>query len=76
MKAQRPALRQWYIDQGLIPDPRKAQKLEDAIDLVGTCEDMCPEYEREEREFQGAGDLVWECLSHFKDVWCLFQLAC
>ncbi|CAO1628269.1 unnamed protein product [Sympodiomycopsis kandeliae] len=56
MKAQRPALRQKYIDDGLLPDPDKPQDLSQATRFVGTCTDMCPEYERQEREFQGEGD--------------------
>lgn len=31
---------------GLIDDPNKRRKLDDAIDFRGICEDMCPEYEK------------------------------
>jgi len=34
------------IANGLIHDPNTRRRLEDAITTVGTCEDMCPEYER------------------------------
>lgn len=44
------------IRQGLIPDPKKRTRLEDATNLVGTCRDMCPAFERVEREFQHAVD--------------------
>ncbi|RKO86318.1 SAC3/GANP/Nin1/mts3/eIF-3 p25 family-domain-containing protein [Blyttiomyces helicus] len=37
-------------------DPSKRYNLADAITVVGTCEDMCPEYERHEREY--ANDLM------------------
>ncbi|PWN29425.1 hypothetical protein BDZ90DRAFT_230299 [Jaminaea rosea] len=56
MKKQRPALREKYIQQGILPDPLKPQQLSDAANFRGSCMDMCPEFEREEREFQGEGD--------------------
>lgn len=56
MKAARPALRQKYIDAGILPDPDKPRQLSQATQFVGTCLEMCPEFEREEREFQGEGD--------------------
>lgn len=56
MKAQRPLLRQKYIDQGILPDPEKPQQLSAATRFTGSCMEMCPEFEREEREFQGEGD--------------------
>lgn len=31
---------------GLIDDPSKRRRLDDAIDFRGICEDMCPEYEK------------------------------
>ncbi|OAA72487.1 MCM3-associated protein [Cordyceps fumosorosea ARSEF 2679] len=31
---------------GLIDDPTKRKRLQDAIDFKGICEDMCPEYEK------------------------------
>ncbi|KAH8916437.1 hypothetical protein BT69DRAFT_1228457 [Atractiella rhizophila] len=36
-------------------------RLDQAIDVVPECMTMCPEFEVEEREYQGAGDLMWEC---------------
>lgn len=38
-------------------DPDKPRRLEDAITIVGTCPDMCAEYERAERVVQKD---VWE----------------
>ncbi|KAG0298982.1 hypothetical protein BGZ98_010386 [Dissophora globulifera] len=40
------------IRRGDIPDPKKPVRLEDAISFIGTCRDMCPEFERHEREYQ------------------------
>ena len=40
------------IKAGLIDDPDKPKALEDAQVFLGTCMDMCPRYEREQREFQ------------------------
>jgi hypothetical protein len=56
MKNKRDALRLKYIQQGILPDPDKAQDLSAAKSLLGTCMEMCSEYEREEREFQNEGD--------------------
>ncbi|KAG9322757.1 hypothetical protein KVV02_007017, partial [Mortierella alpina] len=39
------------IRRGLIPDPNKPVRLENAITFIGT-KDMCPEFERHEREYQ------------------------
>ncbi|KAF8948070.1 hypothetical protein BGZ47_006615 [Haplosporangium gracile] len=52
LKDKREQERQDAIRAGLIPDPDKPRRLEDAITFVGTCMDMCPEFERHEREFQ------------------------
>jgi len=52
MKKQREQLRKIYIKKGLIDDPDKPRRLEDAIPFVGECQDMCPEFERYEREYQ------------------------
>ncbi len=52
MKGGREALRNAYIKSGVLPDPDKPTDLALAVKLVGTCQDMCPEFEREEREFQ------------------------
>lgn len=40
------------VRAGLIADPDRPTTLENAIDFRGTCEEMCPEFEREEREFK------------------------
>ncbi|SMR57114.1 unnamed protein product [Zymoseptoria tritici ST99CH_1E4] len=42
--------------RGIVAIPGKARKLADAITPVGTCPDMCPEFERVERAVQNA---VW-----------------
>lgn len=44
------------IRQGIIADPDKPRTLSEAITPVGTCQDLCAEYERVERVVQ-------------KDVW-------
>lgn len=58
MKQQRDGARLEYIRQGVLPDPDKAQDLSAAKSLLGTCMEMCPEFEREEREFQNEGDAL------------------
>ncbi|KAJ1969304.1 actin cytoskeleton and mitosis protein [Dispira parvispora] len=52
LKDSREREREACIRQGLIPDPLKRQDLASAITLVGTCQDMCPLFEREEREYK------------------------
>ena len=59
LKKGREAARAKAIRDGLIPDPKRRTRLEEAFNLVGTCEDMCPEFEREQREYQRAVD-KWE----------------
>ena len=44
------------IRQGLVADPEKPRALSEAITPVGTCQDMCAEYERVQRVVQ---DDVW-----------------
>lgn len=56
LKAKREKLRLEYIRQGKIADPDAKQQLEDAIDLVGECQEMCPEFERVDREMSGTVD--------------------
>ncbi|PWN87546.1 hypothetical protein FA10DRAFT_269500 [Acaromyces ingoldii] len=58
LKSSRDALRARYIREGLLPDPDKPQDLSAAQSLRGTCQDMCPDFEREEREFQNEGDAL------------------
>ncbi|KAF9346424.1 hypothetical protein BGX26_002077, partial [Mortierella sp. AD094] len=52
LKVKRVKEREDAIRRGAIPDPEKRGRLEDAITFVGTCKDMCPEFERHEREYQ------------------------
>ncbi|KAJ1554707.1 hypothetical protein HK405_004283, partial [Cladochytrium tenue] len=52
MKEGREALREAYIRAGKMPDPTAKRALSEAIQFVGECEDMCPEFERHEREYQ------------------------
>ncbi|GAB7347936.1 hypothetical protein MBLNU459_g5450t2 [Dothideomycetes sp. NU459] len=56
LKKQRERERADAIAQGFLADPDKPRTLADAITPVGTCPDMCPEFERVERVVQ-------------KDVW-------
>ncbi|GAA5977587.1 hypothetical protein JCM10908_005031 [Rhodotorula pacifica] len=44
------------IKAGTIPDPSKPMRLDQATDFEGTCQEMCPEWEREEREYQNNVD--------------------
>ncbi|WFD29996.1 actin cytoskeleton and mitosis protein [Malassezia sp. CBS 17886] len=59
LKALYARKREKYIADGVIPDPSRPGSLEDAKKLVGVCADMCPEYERLEREVQKELDR-WE----------------
>ncbi|KAF9289798.1 hypothetical protein BGZ68_008643 [Mortierella alpina] len=52
LRDKRVTEREDAIRKGLIPDPNKPVRLEDAITFIGTCKDMCPEFERHEREYQ------------------------
>lgn len=52
LTALREAERLDAIKRGLIDDPAKPKALEQASTFVGTCPDMCPRYEREQREYQ------------------------
>ncbi|RMZ83697.1 hypothetical protein DV738_g1150, partial [Chaetothyriales sp. CBS 135597] len=49
LKEQRKSERAQGIADGLLHDPSKKRTLETAITPVGTCEDMCPAFERAER---------------------------
>ncbi|KAI9770846.1 MAG: hypothetical protein M1835_006508 [Candelina submexicana] len=49
LKERRVKERAAAIANGLMSDPEKPTKLADAITLVGTCQDMCAEFERVER---------------------------
>ena len=57
----REAERARAIREGKMDDPLKPKRLEDAITIVGTCMDMCPEFERYRRERENNLD-KWECV--------------
>lgn len=44
------------IKQGYLPNPDVQTRLAEAINFVGTCEELCPEFERHEREYQNNVD--------------------
>jgi len=50
------------MEAGLIDDPDKPRSLSDAIRFVGTCTDMCPEFEMHQREYQNNVE-KWEIVS-------------
>eukprot|EP00842_Homolaphlyctis_polyrhiza_P003603 jgi/Hompol1/4243/HPOL_003524-RA len=52
MKAERKALRDAYIRAGKMADPEARYTLDSAPTLAAECMDMCPEFERHEREYQ------------------------
>ena len=52
LKKLRAREREDAMRKGLIDDPDKPRKLQDAIKFTGTCQDMCPQFERLERELQ------------------------
>ncbi|KAG0648359.1 SAC3 family 1 [Hyphodiscus hymeniophilus] len=56
-KGYRAKVRESLIRAALLDDPDKPKKLSEAIDFKGTCEDMCPDFERitriVERDVQG-----------------------
>ncbi|TKA56638.1 hypothetical protein B0A53_01831 [Rhodotorula sp. CCFEE 5036] len=56
LKPRREEQRLAAIKAGTIPDPSKPMRLDQATDFEGTCQDMCPEWEREEREYQNNVD--------------------
>ena len=51
--------RERAIREGKMDDPTKPKRLDEAITMVGTCQDMCPEFERYRRERQNNLDR-WE----------------
>jgi hypothetical protein len=51
MKEQRPALAQMYVQQKKMADPKVSYTLDNAVQFVAECQEMCPEYERHEREY-------------------------
>lgn len=52
MKDQREALTKLYISQKKMSDPSTQYKLGEQPKFVAECMDMCPEFERHEREYQ------------------------
>ncbi|KAG5519765.1 hypothetical protein PMAC_000038 [Pneumocystis sp. 'macacae'] len=52
LKPEREREREEATRLGLIDDPNKPKRLHQALTFVGTCQDMCPLFEREEREYQ------------------------
>ena len=52
LKIKREAERKVAVARGLIDDPDKPRSLSEAIRFVGTCPDMCPEFEMHQREYQ------------------------
>ena len=62
LKPLREAQRIADVKSGLIPDPLKPMRLDEATDFLGTCEEMCPEWQREEREYQKSVE-IWERVS-------------
>jgi hypothetical protein len=75
MKPLREKERRDAIASGLIPDPLKPRKLDEAITFQASCMEMCPEFEREEREYQKNVDR-WEMvrLMHLSamGIWAYF----
>jgi hypothetical protein len=55
-KAYRDKVRVSLIRAGLLDDPDKPKKLSEALEFKGTCEDMCPEFERASRIMDGRID--------------------
>ncbi|KAJ3258247.1 hypothetical protein HK103_003728 [Boothiomyces macroporosus] len=51
MKSEREQLKLKYIKEGKMADPEAFYQMDNAVRFVAECMDMCPEYEREEREF-------------------------
>ena len=63
LKQNREQERKDAIKNGFLSDPEKPTSLAHAITPVGTCQDMCPEFERVERIVQlmvDGSEKVWE----------------
>lgn len=56
LKDNREQERKIAIREGFLADPEKKTTLAEAITPVGTCQDMCPDFERVERIVQHAVD--------------------
>jgi hypothetical protein len=70
LKAYRAKVRTCLMQNGYLDDPDKPKKLSEAIDFKGTCEDMCPEFEKvtrimehdvqgPEKELSSDGQSLW-----------------
>ena len=62
LKQSREQERKDAINNGFLADPDKPTSLAHAITPVGTCQDMCPEFERVERIVQlmvDGSEKVW-----------------
>ncbi|KAF6752642.1 nuclear pore-associated protein [Ephemerocybe angulata] len=60
--AEREQERKQAIAEGKMDDPLVPKRLEDAINIVGTCPDMCPRFERYRRERENNLFYPWEVL--------------
>lgn len=56
LKEDRKSLTEAYIRAGKVDAAGTQRHFDDATNFVGECEDMCPEYERHEREFEKTVD--------------------
>ncbi|KAI8898431.1 SAC3/GANP/Nin1/mts3/eIF-3 p25 family-domain-containing protein [Globomyces pollinis-pini] len=56
MQKERPILEAKYIAAKKMADPTVTYTLENAITFIAECQDMCPEFEREDREFSNTLD--------------------
>lgn len=70
-------MRKKYIREGLLADPDKPTALKDAITIVGTCEDMCPLFERVQRIVEQTVDKYemvrsnrWDIRMAFTEIRC------
>jgi hypothetical protein len=62
LQVARVSQRAHFIATKQMPDPDVRYRLDEAITMHGTCEDMCPEFERHEREAKALLD-PWEYVS-------------
>jgi hypothetical protein len=56
------------MEAGLIDDPDKPRSLSEAIRFVGTCAEMCPEFEMHQREYQNNVE-KWEIVYPNLHMW-------
>ena len=64
--------RRKVIADGKMDDPLVPKRLDEAITMVGTCMDMCPEFERYRRERQNNLDR-WEVVRVLLSLFVLFE---